>query len=106
LSRLTRKRSTLQRRLQDIDDQIRRIDGGTRSTASGRARNAKSLVVVIGDVLQRSGKPMRVSDIAAAAQAAGYQSSSPNFRSIVNQMLIKNRSRFTSADRGFYHIKK
>ena len=76
------------------------IRGGGR-----RARNDQSLVEVINSVLQKAGRPLRVSAIADAASAAGYRSSSANFRGIVNQMLIKD-PRFTSQNRGFYQLKK
>ena len=107
LSRLTRKRATAQRRLEDIDDKIRRLGGSAISMRGGgrRARNDQSLVEVIHSVLQKAGRPLRVSAIADAANAAGYRSSSANFRGIVNQMLIKD-PRFTSQNRGFYQLKK
>src|SRR3954453_21843754 len=98
LSRLTRKRATAQRRLEDIDDKIRRLGGSAVSIRGGggrRARNDQSLVEVIHGVLQKAGRPLRVSAIAEAANAAGYRSNSANFRGIVNQMLIKD-SRFAS----------
>ena len=107
LSRLTRKRSTAQRKLEDIDDKIRRLGGSAISIRGGgrRARNDQSLVEVIHTVLQKAARPLRVSAIADAANSAGYRSSSANFRGIVNQMLIKD-PRFTSQNRGFYQLKK
>ena|SRR6266436_274556 len=107
LSRLTRKRATAQRRLDDIDDRIRRLGGGTVSMRGGgrRARNDQSLVEVIHGVLQKAARPLRVSAIADAASAAGYRSTSDNFRGIVNQMLIKD-PRFSNQSRGFYQLKK
>ena len=107
LSRLTRKRATAQRRLEDIDDKIRRLGGSAISIRGGgrRARNDQSLVEVIHTVLQKAARPLRVSAIADAANSAGYRSSSANFRGIVNQMLIKD-PRFTSQNRGFYQLKK
>jgi len=107
LSRLTRRRARAQRRLDDFDDKIRRLGGPAGAVRVGgrRARNDQSLVEVIHGVLQKAGRPLRVSAIAEAASAAGYRSSSANFRGIVNQMLIKD-SRFTSQNRGFYQLKK
>ncbi|HEV8604991.1 MAG TPA: HTH domain-containing protein [Tepidisphaeraceae bacterium] len=106
LSRLTRKRATAQRRLEDIDDRIRRL-GGTGGVRGGgrRARNEQSLVEVIHQVLQKAARPLRVSAIAESVSSAGYRSTSDNFRGIVNQMLIKD-PRFTSQNRGFYQLKK
>ena len=107
LARLSRKRATAQRRLDDIDDRIRRLGGSATSIRGGgrRARNDQSLVEVIHSVLQKAARPLRVSAIADAANAAGYRSSSANFRGIVNQMLIKD-PRFSSQSRGFYQLKK
>ena len=107
LSRLTRKRATAQRRLNDIDNRIRRLGGSTVTVRGGgrRARNDQSPVEVIHGVLQKAARPLRVSAIADAASASGYRSSSANFRGIVNQMLIKD-PRFTSQNRGFYQLKK
>ena len=107
LSRLSRKRATAERRLEDIDDKIRRLGGSAVSIRGGgrRARNDHSLVEVIHSVLQKASRPLRVSAIADAANQAGYRSSSANFRGIVNQMLIKD-PRFTSQNRGFYQLKK
>jgi hypothetical protein len=34
--------------------------------------------------------------------ASGYVTTSPNFRTIVNQTFIKNRSRFKKVSRGRY----
>src|SRR5215210_738563 len=85
LTRLTRKRATAQRRLDDIDEKLRRLGGGNGSIRIGggrRARNDKPLVEVIHDVLQKSTRPLRVSAIAEAVGAAGYRSNSDNFRGI------------------------
>ena len=49
---------------------------------------------------------MSVPDIVEGVQAAGYKSSSPNFRGIVNQTLIKERKKFQSVSRGVYAMKK
>jgi hypothetical protein len=48
---------------------------------------------------------MAVKDIIKAALATGYKSTSPQFRNIVNQQLIKNK-RFTASSRGVYQLKK
>ena len=106
LSRLTRKRAAAQRKLDDIDEKLRRLGGNGSLRGGGRrARNDKPLVEVIHEVLQKSARPLRVSAIAEAVSSAGYRSNSDNFRGIVNQMLIKD-NRFASQNRGFYQLKK
>jgi len=62
----------------------------------------------LGDAIEavlKSGKAMRVPDIAEAVQANGYKSSSPKFTAIVNQALIKDK-RFHATERGIYAAKK
>jgi len=107
---LERKRAALQRRIDAVDARIAAIGGrgggGRRGARSWRrAQNVKSLADVMEDILTKSGAPMRVSDIVDAVQASGYRSNSANFRSLVNQMLIKDK-RFTSPKRAFYALKK
>jgi hypothetical protein len=105
-----REHSKVLARLQELEADIRRLGGSAgrrgRGGAGGgtRARNAKSLLETLEDVL-KGGKPMKVGDIADAAQKTGYRSNSANFRSIVNQTLIKDK-RFGSAGRGVYQLKK
>ncbi len=58
--------------------------------ASGRRRprNAASLEASLAKTLK--GKIMGVSEVAAAVQKEGYKTTSANFRTIVNQTLIKS----------------
>lgn len=64
--------------------------GRARRGASGRKRphNEASLEVSLAKVLQ--GKTMGVTEVANAVQKAGYKTTSPNFRTIVNQTLIRS----------------
>lgn len=110
LNRLMRRRGAILKRLEAVEEKIRRIGGTVRGGRAGgggggRARNERSLADVIHDVLAKKGEPMRVQDIADAVRAAGYRSNSANFRGIVNQTLIKDK-RFSSPERGFYTAKK
>ena len=103
LSKLRRQRGALEKELAKMDRRIESLGGGR---ARGRAHNEKSLTALMHEILEKSGKPMQVGDIVAKVQAAGYRSSSANFRGIVNQTLIKERKRFASAGRGLYQLKK
>jgi len=110
LNKLERQRSELQRKLDGVERQIMKLQGGLRGLrgrrgGGGRARNEQSLVETIEGVLKHSGKPMRVGEIVDAVQAGGYRSNSDNFRGIVNQTLIKERKRFAAAERGVYQLK-
>ena len=112
---LGRERARILKQLHAVDEKIKKLGGdvrgaGTRGnrtlslTAGGRARNPKSLVATLADVL-KGGAAMSVGDIVAAIEATGYQSNSVNFRAIVNQTLIKERKRFGNTGRGMYAIK-
>ena len=105
--KLVTERKKLQNRLDQLDRQIAMLDGaGPGGGGGGRGgRGGQPLPDVIEAVLKKSGKPMRVAEIAQAVQAAGYRSTSANFRGIVNQALIKEKKRFTSPSRGLYTAK-
>lgn len=107
LNQKQKEHSRLLGRLHELEADIRQLGGsaGRRGRRGrGGGRNAKSLVETLDEVL-KGGKPMKVGDITEAAQKSGYRSNSENFRSIVNQTLIKDK-RFVSAGRGVYQIKK
>lgn len=109
LGKLTRQRSELEKRLSALDRQIARVGGtgalGRRRGRGGRARNERSLTDTIESVMKGSAKPMKVPDIVEGVVSTGYQSSSANFKGIVNQTLIKDK-RFQQVDRGVYQLKK
>jgi hypothetical protein len=107
ISRLERSRAKLARKLNQLDSKIDLLGGSARGRngAAGRVRNDKSLPEMLVGVLSRGGKPMGVGEIAAAVRAGGYKTNSANFRSIVNQTLIKDK-RFASSARGMYQLKK
>lgn len=101
---LLRERKKVQNRMDQLDREIAILDGQQAAAAGGRARNQKPLPDVIEGVLKKSNKPMRVGEIVEGVQQSGYQSSSANFRGIVNQTLIKD-DRFKSPSRGTYQLK-
>jgi hypothetical protein len=111
LQKLQKQRAEALRRLNSIEREIAKLDGGAGGgrgrggMGGGRARNAVSLVSAIEGALKK-GDPMSVGEIVDAVQAGGYRSSSANFRGIVNQTLIKERKRFASPSRGMYQLKK
>ena len=113
LDKLRRQRSDIQKKLNQIDRQIERVEGGMNGSrrgggggggGGGRARNAKSLLDTLEEVLRDGGRPMKVAEIMDAAIASGYRSGSANFRGIVNQTLIKDK-RFGQVERGVYELK-
>lgn len=104
---LLKRRERLLKELDAVNIEITKMGAAARGgAASGRrlrARNAVSLVEAIRQVLD--GKTMGVNEIADAVQQAGYISTSPAFRTIVNQTLINNSSKFKRISRGQYSVK-
>jgi hypothetical protein len=102
---LKKQRNKILKQLTKIEKQIEIAGGEVGGRRGGtRPKNSVSLVDAIAEVL-KSGKPMRVPEIAKAVQDNGYKSTSPKFTSIVNQALIKDK-RFGAVERGIYAMKK
>lgn len=72
---------------------------GRKSTGRKRPHNSASLAESMAKMLK--GKTMGVTEIAVNVQKAGYKTNSENFRTIVNQTLIKD-DRFKKVSRGQY----
>ncbi len=65
-----------------------------------RTKNALTLPQALAKVLK--GKTMGVAEVAGAVQKAGYKTDAANFRTMVNQALIKHTNLFKKVDRGQY----
>jgi hypothetical protein len=105
LTKLERSRTKLRRKLDAINRKITSLGGGAGApTGSTRVRNDVSLADLINDILGAAGSPLAVGQIVEKVQAAGYQSRSSNFRSVVNITLIKDK-RFVSESRGVYRLR-
>ena len=106
LGKLQKKRATLAAKLAKLDREIVAAGGMPRAGGGGggrgRARNSQSLVEALAVLLKD--KTMNVTDAAEAVQRAGYQTSSPNFRTMVNQALLK-KDVFKRVGRGQYTAK-
>lgn len=103
LARLLKRRQKVERKLAVIDEQIASMGGSGTGAKGYRARNDVSLVEAITGVLEKVGGAMKVGDITDKVLTTGYRSTSPNFKSIVNQTLIKEKM-FKSAGRGLYQL--
>ncbi|MEM9373213.1 MAG: hypothetical protein AAGA55_06175 [Planctomycetota bacterium] len=99
VARLERRRDKLMSELAEVNAQISDLGGASGLTASGRARNAMTLPDALAEVL--SGVEMSVTEASEAVRAAGYQSSAANFRTMVNQALLRDE-RFSKVSRGRY----
>ena len=97
---LERKRERLIQQLHEIEAQIREQGGVPGGPGSGkRPRNAQNLADALADLL--STVTMSVTEAAEKVQLAGYRTTSPNFRTIVNQTFLKDK-RFRRVSRGRY----
>lgn len=103
---LIKKRDRLMSKVRELDQTIAELGGiargGSFVGARKRPKNETNLVEALVKVL--SGKTMSVTEVADAVQKAGYATTSPSFRTIVNQTLI-NSGKFKRVSRGQYTAK-
>ncbi|MFI4898356.1 MAG: hypothetical protein ACIARR_11080, partial [Phycisphaerales bacterium JB059] len=98
--RLERKRERLAEQLEEVERELSELGGLGGISIGGvrkRPRNEMNLADSLAKVLKS--KTMSVTDVTEAVQKAGYRTSAANFRTIVNQTLIKD-SRFKKVARG------
>lgn len=107
VSGLIAKRERLVARIEELDREII-SNGGNVSARGGRVslrrrpRNDSNLADALVDVLKNA--ELSVTEVAQAVQDAGYVTTSPNFRTIVNQTLLKD-PRIKKLRRGIYTSK-
>lgn len=101
IRKLERRREKLLAELAGIDADLAAV--GALSAAGGvrrRPRNEMNLVDSLAAVLD--GKTMSVTEVTGEVQKAGYLTTAANFRTIVNQALIRENKRFKKVSRGRY----
>jgi len=101
IRKLERRRERLLEDLQEIEKQL--AAEGALSASGGirrRPRNEMNLVDSLAKVLKS--KEMSVTEATQAVQQAGYMTTAANFRTIVNQALIRERKTFKKVSRGRY----
>ena len=96
---LDQLRSALGRTSAPTRGRPRKSQSGRKPAPGRRPKNTRKLPEVLQEVM--AGKTMGVAEAAEAAKAAGYKSSSDNFKNIVNQALITDK-RFKRVGRGQY----
>lgn len=100
VSKLERRREKLMAELAEVNAEIADLGGSTGGlTAGGRRRNNMTLPDALVKVLE--GRTMSVTEASDAVRASGYHSSAANFRTMVNQALLKDK-RFKKVARGQY----
>lgn len=95
-AKLERRRDKLVAELAEINAQL--AGSGVVGSGGGR-RNSMTLPDALYNVLQ--GRTMSVTEAADAVRASGYTSAAANFRTMVNQALLKDK-RFKKVARGEY----
>lgn len=112
--KLSRRRDKLAAQMSAIDAELAKFGSiagpgrgrGRRAGAAGRGgsrpRNETNLADALVAMLKST--TMSVTEVAEAVQKAGYKTTSPNFRTIVNQTLVKD-TRFKRVGRGQYTVK-
>lgn len=106
--RLVSRRDRVAAQLAELEAELMELGGagGYGATARGgvrrRPRNETNLADALVKVL--TGSTMGVTEVAEAVQAAGYRTSAANFRTIVNQTLLRDK-RIKKVSRGRYTAK-
>jgi hypothetical protein len=110
---LMRRRDSLLTKVAKLEAQIRGF-GGAQAAAAGSSRmgltargtprkrpqNETGLAEALHTTLK--GKTMGVTEVAHAVVKGGYKTTAENFRTIVNQALLKHRKLFKKVSRGQY----
>ena len=102
--KLERRRERLLSELAQVDTELAAV--GALSASGGirrRPRNEMNLVDSLAVVL--TSKTMSVTDVTAEVQKARYLTTAANFRTIVNQALIREKKVFKKVSRGQYTAK-
>jgi hypothetical protein len=115
LGGLERKHQKLLSQLAALEAQMAALGGPISAGSSGgtarrgrppgrkRPENSSTLVDALAKTLK--GKTMGVTEAAEAVVAGGYNTNAENFRTIVNQTLLKHTDVFKKVSRGQYTAK-
>lgn len=106
LKELEAERDRLSKELAAVEGEISSFPGAHVRGRSGprkRPRNDMNLVDSLKKLL--TNKTLSVTEMTSEVQRSGYRTTSPNFRTIVNQTLIANPKVFKRVSRGMYTSK-
>lgn len=100
---LARRREKLVAKLEALDSQIRAAGGVLSGTGAVGVRKRPKNDMNLEEALVRllKGKTLSVTEASIDVQKAGYRTSAENFRTIVNQCLIRSK-KFKKVSRGQY----
>jgi hypothetical protein len=104
---LGKRREQLQKELDEIDQQILEVMGDHRVVRRRRRRlkNEKSLRSHVLELLGKSKKGFSMADLTTKILAAGYKSSSSNFRNVLYQCLYNTEGVTFDQATGCYKMK-
>ncbi|MCA9304117.1 MAG: hypothetical protein KC996_08350 [Phycisphaerales bacterium] len=101
VSKLQRRREKLYEQLAAVDSELASLGAlSTSGSVLRRPKNEMNLVDSLAKML--SGKTMSVTEAAEQVQKEGYMTTASNFRTIVNQALIRETKVFKKVARGQY----
>lgn len=104
VNRLERRRTKLHAELAEVEAELGSFGAlSANGSIRRRPRNEMNLVDTLSKVLNN--KTLSVTDAAQAARDAGYMTTAANFRTIVNQALIREKKVFKKVSRGQYTSK-
>lgn len=112
LAELIKRQAGLQKTLAAVDKEIATLSGDAstsgkkvRRKIGKRPKNAKSLKVVMTEVLTKNKKGLSLSDLTAKVAASGYKSKSRKFSNVVYQTLYANKQFIQDGKNGTYRLK-
>ena len=101
VGKLQRRREKLYAQIAEVDSELGAYGAlGSTGAVLRRPRNEMNLVDSLAVTLK--GKTMSVTDATQAVQKNGYMTTAANFRTIVNQALIREKKTFKKISRGQY----
>ncbi len=115
LGDLKKKRTTLEKELTSIVNEIAVLEGpapkgrgraaGKKKVRRRRSKNAKPLRDVITDLLSNAKKGLALQEIHDGVLASGYKTASKNFKNVLYQCLYHTKSFVHDDKSGTYKVK-
>jgi hypothetical protein len=104
LPALQRRREKLLTKLATVDSMIADLGGPGGGVRRAGARGSND--ATLADYLKRAltNNTMGVTEVAEAVKKLGYNTNSPNFRTIVNAALMSKKNGFKRVSRGQYTV--
>ena len=114
ITQLIKRREKLQREMDQLDNRISQLSGGrtihrTRDqgrSAVQRPKNERSLREVVTDILTKNKKGFPLAKLTDKVLAAGYRSSSHDFKNVLYQCLYNSDSVKHDEKTGHYMLVK